>query len=154
MQYPVFLSLWNVTSCLCIDEIPEVAKTKVSKPKRYSWQKLRLDHAHLKRLIQTRPTCLRHGVGWFTKHRPNVYAKKEGGTIILAVVLLLLPALCPGDSAFRCESESTLLGLTKEDTTRNQWLSCIYNTVPEQFNPNIRVCAAHFTEDYFLKLEK
>ncbi len=45
---------------------------------------------------------------------------------------------------FDCESESTLFGLPKEDTTRNQWLSCIYNTVPEQFNPNIRVCAAHF----------
>ncbi len=42
---------------------------------------------------------------------------------------------------FCCESESTLFGLPKEDTTRNQWLSCIYNTVPEQFNPNIRVCA-------------
>ncbi len=53
---------------------------------------------------------------------------------------------------FHCESESTLFGLPKEDTTRNQWLSCIYNTVPEQFNPNIRVCAAHFTEDYFLNL--
>ncbi len=26
-----FLSLWSVTSCLCIDTIPEVAKTKVSK---------------------------------------------------------------------------------------------------------------------------
>ncbi len=53
---------------------------------------------------------------------------------------------------FRCESETTLFGLPKEDTTRNQWLSCIYNTVPEQFNPNIRVCAAHFTEDCFLNL--
>ncbi len=42
---------------------------------------------------------------------------------------------------FRCESESTLFGLPKEDTTRNQWLSCIHNTVPERFNPNIRVCA-------------
>ncbi len=49
---------------------------------------------------------------------------------------------------FRCESERH----PKEDTTRNQWLSCIYNTVPEQFNPNIRVCAAHFTEDCFLNL--
>ncbi len=62
---------------------------------------------------------------------------KESGTIILAVVLLLLPAPCPGDAAFRCESETTLFGLSKEDTTRNQWLSCIYNTVPEQFNTNI-----------------
>ncbi len=42
---------------------------------------------------------------------------------------------------FRCESDSTLFGLPKEDTTRNQWLSCIYNTVPEQLNTNIRVCA-------------
>ncbi len=79
---------------------------------------------------------------------------KEGGTIILTVVLLLPPAICPGDAVFRCESESTLFGLPKEDTTRNQWLSCIYNTVPKQFNPNIRVCAAHFTEDYFLNLEE
>ncbi len=83
---------------------------------------------------------------------PNVYAMKEGGTIILAVVLLLPLAPCPGDTVFRCECESTLFGLPKEDTTRNQWLSCIYNTVPEQFNPNIRVYAAQFMEDYFLNL--
>ncbi len=51
-----------------------------------------------------------------------------------------------------CNSESNLFGLPKENTTRNQWLSCIYNTVPDQFNPNIRVCAAYFTEDYFLNL--
>ncbi len=56
-----------------------------------------------------------------------------------------------GDDVFCCERESTLFGLPKEDT-RNQWLSCIYNTVPEQFNPNISVCAVHFTEDYFLNL--
>ncbi len=62
---------------------------------------------------------------------------------ILAVVLLLPPVPCPGDAVFHCESESTLFGLPKEDTTRNKWLNCFYNTVPEQFNPNIRVCAAH-----------
>ncbi len=78
---------------------------------------------------------------------------KEGGTFILAVVLLLPPGPCLGDAVFRCESESTLFGTPKEDTTRNQWLSCIYNTVPEQFNPN-KVFAAHFTEDYFLNLEE
>ncbi len=33
MRFQVFLSLWSVTSCSCIDKIPEVAKTKVSKPK-------------------------------------------------------------------------------------------------------------------------
>ncbi len=37
MRFQVFLSLWSVTSCSCIDKIPKVAKTKVSKPKRYSW---------------------------------------------------------------------------------------------------------------------
>ncbi len=42
-------------SWLCIDKIPEVAKTKVSKPKRYSFSKLRLCHAPLKRFFQTRP---------------------------------------------------------------------------------------------------
>ncbi len=36
MRFQVLLSLWSVTSWLCIDKIPEVAKTKVSKPKRYS----------------------------------------------------------------------------------------------------------------------
>ncbi len=48
---------------------------------------------------------------------------KEGETIILAVVLLLPPVPCPGHAVFRCESESTLFGLPKEDTTRNQWLT-------------------------------
>ncbi len=54
---------------------------------------------------------------------------------------------------FRCESKSTLFGFPNEYTTKkNQWLSCIYNTVPEQYSANIRVCAAHFTEDCFLIL--
>uniref|UniRef100_A0A672KPY8 Golgi-specific brefeldin A-resistance guanine nucleotide exchange factor 1 n=1 Tax=Sinocyclocheilus grahami TaxID=75366 RepID=A0A672KPY8_SINGR len=58
---------------------------------------------------------------------------------------------------FRCESKNTLFGLPKEDTTNNQWLSCIYSTVPEQFNPNI--CVRHcdpeklITESKFLQLE-
>ncbi len=73
--------------------------------------------------------------------------RKRTAIFILAVVLFLPPAPCPGDIVFRCESETTLFGLPKEDTTRSQRLSCIYNTVPEQFNPNIRVCAAHFTLD-------
>ncbi len=53
---------------------------------------------------------------------------------------------------FCCESKSTLFGLPNEYTTRNQWLSCIYNIVPVQYNTNIRVCAAQFTEDCFLIL--
>ncbi len=43
---------------------------------------------------------------------------------------------------FHCESETTLFGLPQEDTTRNQWLSYIYNTLPEKFNPSIRLSAA------------
>ncbi len=61
-------------------------------------------------------------------------SKKQGGTIILVVVLLLLPVPCPGDAVFRCES--TVFGLPKEDN-RNQCLSCIYNTVLEQYNPEV-----------------
>ncbi len=45
MWFQVVLSLWSVTSCSCRDKIPEVAKTKVSKPKRYSLSKLRFCHA-------------------------------------------------------------------------------------------------------------
>ncbi len=55
---------------------------------------------------------------------------------------------------FRCERDSILFVLPKEDTTRNQWLSCVYNTVPEQFNTNIEVCAAQFTKNYLLNLEE
>ncbi len=97
------------------------------------------------------------GCTWGDLHNtaPNVGAMKEGGIIIIiAVVLLLPPAPCPGDAVFCCGSESSLFGPPKEDTTRNQWLSYVYNTVPEQFNPNIRVCAVYFTEDCFLNLEE
>ncbi len=60
--------------------------------------------------------------------------KKEGVTIIVAVVLLLPPAPCPGDAVSRCE---TLFVLPKEDTTRNQWLSCIYNTLVKNSSTQI-----------------
>ncbi len=96
MRFLSFLSLWTVSSWLWINKIPEVAKTKASKPKRYSLSKLRLGHAPLKRLIQTRSACLHHDVGRFAKHHPNIHAKKEGVTFVLAVVLLLPPAPCHG----------------------------------------------------------
>ncbi len=62
--------------------------------------------------------------------------------IFILTVKLLLHDMAPpvsyhGDAVFHCESESTLFGLPIEDTTRNQWLSCTYNTVPEKFNQNI-----------------
>ncbi len=73
-------------------------------------------------LLQVEHTSLCHCVGRFAKLFSNVYVMKAGGTIILAVVLSLPPAPCPGDAVFHCESKSTLLRLPKEDTTRNQWL--------------------------------
>ncbi len=76
---------------------------------------------------------------------PKCICNEKGVTFILAVVLLLPPAPCPGDAVFRCESESTLFDLLNEYTTKNQWLSCIYNIVPEQYNANIQVCATHFS---------
>ncbi len=152
MRFQVFLSLWSVTSCLCIDTIPEVAKTKVSKPKRYSLSKLRLDHALLKRLIQTRPHMSTSRCGKICKTLPKRIRNERRRNYYSRCSIVAAAAQSHGDAVFRCESESTLFGLPKEDTTRNQWLSCIYNTVPEQFNQNIRVCAAHFTEDYFLNL--
>ncbi len=57
---------------------------------------------------------------------------KEGVTFILAVVLLLLPP---------CRGEAVCFIVKAQ-----------FTTVPEQYNANIRVCAAHFTEDCFLNL--
>ncbi len=90
--------------------------------------------------------------GKICKTPPKRIRKERGRDFYSRCSIVAAAAPCRGDAVFRCESETTLFGLPKEDTTRNQWLSCIYNTVPEQFNPNIRVCAAHFTEDYFLNL--
>ncbi len=83
MRFQVLLSLWSVTSWLCIDKIPEVAKTKVSKPKRYSLSNLRFCHAPLKRLIQIHPhmstsrcgnICIRRGFS----NRSSVEAAVSG----------------------------------------------------------------------------
>ncbi len=100
---------FQVTSSWCIDKIPEVAKTKVLKRKKYSLSKLRLCHALLNGSFKHTPTCLHHNVGRFAKHCSNVYAKTEGGTIILAVVLLPPPEPCPGDAVFRCVSCTTYI---------------------------------------------
>ncbi len=107
MQLQVLLSLWRVTSCLCIDKIPEVAKTKVSKPKRYSLSKLRLCHAPLKRLIKTRPhmsmsgcgnICVRRGFS----NRSSVDAAMSGRSCVVLG-----------------KSKITLFGLLKVDAIRN-----------------------------------
>ncbi len=139
LRFQVLLSLWSVTNCLCIDKNPEVAKTKVSKPKRYSLSKLRLCHAPLKRLIQTRPHMSTSRCGEICKTPPKCLRKERGRDFYSRCSVV---AAAGAMSWRHCESETAFFGLPKEDTTRNQWLSCIYNTVPEQYNANIRVCGA------------
>ncbi len=87
MRFQVFLSLWSVTSCLFIDKIPEVAKTKVSKPKRYSLSKLRLPCTPKTAHSNTPPHV--YVMMWKYLHNAsNVHAKKEGVVSVTAVVLM------------------------------------------------------------------
>ncbi len=72
----------------------------------------------------------------------------SGCSVVAAGRRQVLETLC-----FVVKEKLLCLGF-QMSTTRNQWLSYIYNTVPEQYNPNIGVCAAQFTEDYILKLEE
>ncbi|XP_073710642.1 uncharacterized protein [Misgurnus anguillicaudatus] len=53
---------------------------------------------------------------------------------------------------FRCERQTTLFGLPIEESLRNQWSVFLYNAVPDQYSLNVRLCAAHFTEDCFLNI--
>ncbi|XP_067259791.1 piggyBac transposable element-derived protein 4-like isoform X1 [Chanodichthys erythropterus] len=53
---------------------------------------------------------------------------------------------------FKCESITHLFGLPKTEEIRKQWLQFIYNAVPDQYSPKVRLCAAHFTKDSFLNL--
>ncbi len=108
MRFQVFLSLLSVTSCLCIDKIPEVAKTKVSKPKRYSFAKLRFCHAPLKWLIQTHPH-MSTSCGNIC-----VMPKKEGFSNRSSVGEAMTEKRC-----FLCESKITLFGLPNVDAFRN-----------------------------------
>uniref|UniRef100_A0A672KWS3 Transmembrane protein 63B n=1 Tax=Sinocyclocheilus grahami TaxID=75366 RepID=A0A672KWS3_SINGR len=72
---------------------------------------------------------------------PKCSRKERRRNFIVAATAAAMSWRC---CVIRCESETTLFGLPKEDTTRNQWLSCIYNTVPEHFNPNIQIILKDF----------
>ncbi len=117
---------------MCIDKVPEVAKTKVSKPKRYSLFKLRLDHAHLKRLIQTHPHVSTSRCGKICKTPPKCICNERRWNYYSHCSIVA----AAGAMSWRCcvsLLKRKYFGHPKEDTTRNLWLSCIYNTVPEQF---------------------
>ncbi len=116
MRFQVLLSLWSVTSCLCIDKIPEVAKIKVSKPKRYSLSMLRLCHCPLKRLVQTHVHMSTSRCGNICIMQPKYSRKERKCGFSNAVVLM---QLCQGDAVFLGESKTTLFGLLKVDAFRN-----------------------------------
>ncbi len=117
MRLQVFVSFWSVTSCSCIDEIPKVAKTKVSNPKRYSLQKLRLVHAPLKRLIQTCPHMSTSRCGNICVMPPKCSRKerRRGFSNHSSVDAAMSGRRC----VFLGESKSTLFGLPKVDAFRN-----------------------------------
>ncbi len=94
-------SLRGVTSWLCIDKIPEVAKTKVSNPRRYSLLKVKTPYLNT-------PPHVYVTVWEDLQNTAQMCIKERGRTFILAVVLLVPPAPCPGDAVFRCERETTL----------------------------------------------
>ncbi len=95
MRFQVFFSLWSVTSWWCIDKIPEVTKTKVSKPNKYSLSKLRLP-------------C--------PPKTARVHAKKAINCSSVDA------AMSERRCVFLGESKSALFGLQKVDAIRNHWL--------------------------------
>ncbi len=96
MQFEVFFYLWSVTSCSCIDKIPEVEKTKVSKPKRYSLSKLRFCHVPLKWLIQTHPHMSTSGCGNICIMQPKCShkARRHGFSNRSSIEACLREAVC------------------------------------------------------------
>ncbi len=133
MRFQVSLPLWSVTSCLCIDKIPEVPKL-VSNPKRYSISKLRLCHAPLKWLIQTCPHMSTSRCGKICVMLPKCSRKERrcGFSNCSSVEAAVSGRCC----VFLGESKSTLFGLPKVDAIRNHSLR-LFTT--EQHNPNVQI---------------
>ncbi|XP_058627963.1 uncharacterized protein LOC131538118 [Onychostoma macrolepis] len=55
---------------------------------------------------------------------------------------------------FHPKRRTSLFALPRDAGLREQWLKFIFNSVPEKYNLNIAVCAAHFTEDSFLNINE
>ncbi len=119
MRFQVLLSLWSFTSCPCIDKIPEVAKTNVSKPKRYSLSKLRLCYAPLKQLIHTRPHMSRSRCGNICIMQPKCSRKERRRDF--SNRRTVEAAMTGRRCVFLGESKGTLFGLPKVDAFRNHY---------------------------------
>ncbi len=118
MQFQVLLSLWRVTSGLWIDKIPEVAKTKVSKPKINSYIKVKTLPRPPKTANLNTPPHVYIMVWEDLQFHQNVHAKKVGVVSVTAVVLM---QFCRGEAVFLCQSKSTLFGLSKVDAFKNHY---------------------------------
>ncbi|KAF7655100.1 hypothetical protein LDENG_00060760 [Lucifuga dentata] len=51
---------------------------------------------------------------------------------------------------FSCEGKLPLFGLPKEDSVRRRWLQFAFSHLQQQYNPNIFLCALHFTDECFI----
>ncbi|XP_048053344.1 E3 ubiquitin-protein ligase TRIM39-like isoform X2 [Megalobrama amblycephala] len=50
---------------------------------------------------------------------------------------------------FHPDCKSFVFGLPRDTGLREQWLKFIFNSVPDHYNPNLAVCATHFTQGSF-----
>ncbi|XP_059378644.1 uncharacterized protein LOC132114511 isoform X1 [Carassius carassius] len=55
---------------------------------------------------------------------------------------------------FHPDCRSTLFSLPRDGEVRDQWLKFIFNSVPQNYYPNLALCAAHFTEESFHNLRE
>ncbi len=123
----ILLFLWISTSCLCIDKVPWVADFSLKTKEIFFIKVKTLPRPPKTPNLNNLPPTSTSWCGEICKILPKCIRKEKRWNYY---------SRCSFDMSWRrCVS---LWRFTKEDRTRNQWLSCIYNTVPEQFNPNIR----------------
>ncbi|XP_039530913.1 piggyBac transposable element-derived protein 4-like isoform X1 [Pimephales promelas] len=53
---------------------------------------------------------------------------------------------------FHPDSRSAVFSLPRDCGVRDQWLHFIFNSVPNKYQPNLALCASHFTEESFHNL--
>ncbi len=143
MRFQVLLSLWSVTSCLCIEKIPEAAKTKDSKPKRYSLSK---NIPPKNGSFKHAPTCLRHCVCKICKTPPKCIRNERRWSYYSRCSVV-----AAGPHVWRrCVS----LWKRIYFVWASKRGSVVFTTLSQNSSTPILVCAAHFTEDCFLNLEE
>ncbi len=128
MRFKVF-SLWSIIGLLCIDKIPEVAKTELSIPKRYSLSKSWHCQAPLKTSTSNTPPMSTSRCGNICVMPPKCSRKerRRGFSDRSSVDAAVSGRLC----VLLYESKSTLFGLPKVDAFRNHWLRLVYNTTAQ-----------------------